>query len=69
MISWPPQTLWMQTPAGEATVLFVNDHGCESDLEWTCVHPGGEIRTWLNYDVRLAKNATLGRNAVSEIKT
>lgn len=62
MISWPSQTLWLDTPKGEATVLFVHDRGPESDLEWTCVHGGGEIWTWLNADVRVAKNRTLGRD-------
>lgn len=61
MISWPSQTIWLDTPKGEATVLFVHDRGHESDLEWTCVHGGGEIWTWMNYDVRVAKNATLAR--------
>lgn len=25
--------------------------GHESDLEWTCVHEGGWVRTWMNFDV------------------
>jgi hypothetical protein len=54
------QTLWLDTPKGEARAKFLIDTGDDGDLQWVCFYANGEIWTWLNYEVRVAKNITMG---------
>ncbi len=56
----PP--LPMNTPKGEGFAHVLLDYGPESDLYWTVlITATGEIWTYPNYQVRAAKNITLGR--------
>lgn len=63
----PP--FWMETPRGQALAHFLIDRGIEFDNEWICFHDNGEIWSWMNYDVRVSKNSTIGRVALSPIGT
>lgn len=58
------QLLWLETPRGPAIAKFMIDRGVDSDLEWVCVHQNGEIWSHMNYDVRAARNVTVGRTDV-----
>ena len=57
------QTIWLETPKGLAVAKFLIDRGDEADLQFVCIHESGEIWTWSNWDVRAAKNVTLGRSS------
>lgn len=55
-----PLPLW--TPSGYAQAHLVIDYGMDQDLQWVCfVVASGECRTFLNKDVRLVENETMGR--------
>lgn len=60
MIHEIQQTIWLETPKGEARAKFLISNGDDSDLEWVCFYANGEIWSWLNYEVRVAKNITFG---------
>ena len=55
--------MWLDTPKGQLRVLFVTDTGPDGDLEWTCVSEKGEIWSFANYEVLVAKNITYGVRA------
>lgn len=57
------QTIWLDTPKGPARAKFLVFNGDDSDIEWVCFYANGEIWSWLNYDVRVAKNITMGIRA------
>lgn len=57
------------TPKGDAIAHFLIDYGIEQDLMWVCFQTDtGECWTWGNAKIRSAKNITLGRESISEIK-
>lgn len=60
------QMLWFETPRGQAIAKFMIERGPESDLEWVCFHLDGQIWTWINQDVRVARNITLGRDEIEQ---
>ncbi len=56
----PPIPLW--TPGGYAQAHLVLDYGMDQDFQWvTFLVASGECRTYLNKDVRLVNNETMGR--------
>lgn len=59
-------TIPLETPRGKATAIVLIEKGDEGDLQWVCVHAGGEIWTWRNRDVRVEANVTLGRNCAAD---
>jgi hypothetical protein len=54
------QELWVDTPKGSAIVLAWIDRGAHSDLAWLCCGLDGEVWEVKQYDIRVAKNWTLG---------
>lgn len=54
------QSLWLDTPKGLARAKFLVINGDDSDAEWICFYENGEIWSWLNPEVRVAKNITMG---------
>ena len=60
MICEIKQTIWLDTPKGQARAKFLISNGDDSDIEWVCFHATGEIWSWLNFEVRVAKNITMG---------
>lgn len=59
MTPWP-QVLWLDTPRGQGRVIACVDRGPDSDLEWVCVTEDGSIWSFMNQEVRVAKNITYG---------
>ena len=56
----PP--LWLDTPHGQGLCHFLIDYGIESDLVWVCfITDTREIWSVSNWDVRAARNITIGR--------
>lgn len=56
----PP--LWLDTPKGQALAHFMIDRGIDCDIEWVCFQQEtGECWTWLNPDVKILGNTTIGR--------
>jgi len=52
----------MNTPKGFGYAMFVIDPGMDNDLYWViAINDTGEIWTFANREVRMAKNITLGR--------
>lgn len=60
------QTIWLQTPKGQALAKFLIDRGDESDLLWVCFHKNGECWTWMNTEIRASQNITMGRKSSEE---
>ena len=54
------QTLWLDTPKGQGRAKFVIDAGDDADLQWIVVYEDGSFWTWNNYEVKAAKNVTMG---------
>ena len=54
------QTIWLDTPKGEARAKFLINNGDDCDIEWVCFYASGEIWSWLNFEVRVVKNITMG---------
>ena len=63
------QTIWLDTPKGQARAQFLIFNGDDSDIEWVCFYPNGEIWSWLNPEVRVAKNVTMGIRSDERGKT
>jgi hypothetical protein len=64
----PPMPV--NTPKGEALAHFLLDYGPEYHLLWVCFQDDtGECWTWPNPDIRAIKNVTMGRTAVSPIRS
>ena len=62
MITQLTQPIPMWTPKGYAQAHLVIDYGMDQDLQWVCfMVDTGECRTFLNQDVRLVNNETMGR--------
>lgn len=60
----PP--LPVTTIKGEGLAHFVIDYGLEHDFQWVVfLNESGECWTFLNKDIRMQKNLTMHRNAVS----
>ena len=59
MTPWP-YILYLDTPKGQGRVLACVDRGPDSDLEWVCVFDSGVIWSFVNYEVKVAKNITYG---------
>ncbi len=56
----PGLPLW--TPKGHAQAHICLDYGMDQDLQWVCFLTGsGECWTFMNKDIRLVDNATVGR--------
>lgn len=56
----PPIPLW--TPKGFAHAHVMIDPGIDHDLQWVCfIVATGECWTYLNKDIRLVDNETMGR--------
>lgn len=55
------QTIWLQTPKGQALAKFLIDRGDESDLQWVCFHENGECWTWMNLEIKASSNRTMQR--------
>ena len=56
----PPIPLW--TPKGFAHAHVMIDLGIDHDLQWVCfIVATGECWTYLNKDIRMVDNATMGR--------
>ncbi len=54
--------LWLDTPKGLALAKFMVDRGIDSDIEWvTVLNETGQILTFDNADVLVAKSYTQGR--------
>ena len=61
----PPIPLW--TPGGYAQAHLVIDYGMDQELQWvTFLVASGECRTYLNKDIRLVDNETMGRKRSDE---
>ena len=55
-------TIPLETPKGKAMAHFLIDYGEEHHLMWVCFQDDtGECWTWLNKDIRIQNNPTLGR--------
>lgn len=61
----PP--LRVTTPKGKADAHVLINPGQESNLQWVTFNAQGECWTYLNKDIRLDDNATMGR--LTHIKT
>lgn len=61
------QTIWLTTPKGMGYARFLIDRGDDADLQWVvfmCEGSfSGEIWTFSNWDVRLARNDTMNRDS------
>lgn len=60
MIHELQQEIWVDTPKGRAQVLAWIDRGPHSDLAWLCVNEEGYVWETKQYNVRVAKNWTMG---------
>lgn len=57
----PRQEIWLNTPKGKGTVLFVHDVGQEAPLYFTVIiRATGELWTYPQHAVRACQNITLG---------
>lgn len=54
------QELWVDTPKGLGQVLAWIDRGAHSDLAWLVCLVSGEVWEVKQYDIRVAKNWTMG---------
>jgi hypothetical protein len=64
----PP--LPLETPKGKAMAHFIIDYGIEHHLMFVCFQDEtGECWTWQNPEIRIQKNATVGRVSLSIIGT
>jgi hypothetical protein len=62
----PPIPLW--TPKGFAHAHVMIDPGIDHDLQWVCfIVATGECWTYLNKDIRLVDNQTMGRGQQGEV--
>lgn len=68
MIHEIEQTIWLDTPKGEARAKFLIFNGDDSDIEWVCFYPDGTIWCWLNFEVRVVKNVTMGIRRPDNLK-
>lgn len=52
----------VSTPKGNGYAMFLIDYGMDTDLYWiVAINNTGEIWTFANRELRMAKNITLGR--------
>ena len=59
-----PLPLW--TPKGYAQAHMVIDYGMDQDLQWVCfLVKDGSCWTFLNKDIKLVANETMGRNTAA----
>ena len=59
-----PLPLW--TPKGYAQAHMVIDYGMDQDLQWVCfLVKDGTCWTFLNKDIKLVANETMGRNTAA----
>lgn len=69
MAVYPIPPRWFTTAKGLAYCDLVIDRGDHSDLQWVCtVFPAGECWTFSNYEVRAAKNLTLGLDNPTDLR-
>jgi hypothetical protein len=52
--------LWMSTPHGVARAIIMIDRGDDGDTQWVCIHKDGCILTYSNWQVKVARNITMG---------